>query len=402
VKSRTLYIISATYPFGKGEEFVKKELAELSKRFSEIYLFPLRGEGEKRWLPENVKLNISLTNVSRGVSFLDFLKYSFLLLNIFFVEFLRSDKRWYFLTHLRTHANSIIQSSNLAAVFLKATGPLKDDDLFYSVWMDDGALVLSILHWRKRLKRFVFRLHGYDLFDERRPGSYMPFRCFNFKHAHKIFILSQAGYDYLFEKKLYRNKLLVNYSGLYEQGDNPFDPFSKFTIVSCSNVIAIKRIDKIIDSLRLLEFPLKWIHFGDGEKMSEIRNMASLLPGNVEWELKGHIRNDELIAFYRTNPVNLFLHLSDTEGLGMAIVEAQSFGIPAIATNVGGVSEVVNDLTGILVSPAEKPEKIAAEINKFKSGVHNTIGFRSQVKKAWKGKFSAEKNYQYFYEKLIE
>ena len=230
----------------------------------------------------------------------------------------------------------------------------------------------------------------------------MPFRCFNFKHAFKVFVLSKAGYDYLKPKNLYLEKLLVNYSGLYDYGVNRLDNTSKFTIVSCSNVIEIKRIDKIIQTLVLLDFPVKWVHFGDGEKMEEIKNMASLLPISVEYEFRGYVKNENIIEFYQKEPVNLFLHLSDTEGLGMAIVEAQSFGIPAIATNVGGVKEVVNNQTGVLISPTASPFVIAEEIKRFKISEMNATSFRSRVKAEWKEKFDAEKNYKYFYEKLME
>lgn len=402
MKRKSIYIISATYPFGKGEEFVRKELIELSKHYDEIFLFPLKGSGEQRSIPQNVKLNLSLLKTSRFVPKKNFFLQAYLLFRISLLEVIKSDKRIYFLSHFRTHANSILQAKILSEVFIKEIKKLDSTTIFYSVWMDDGALLLSILHFEKKVKKITFRLHGYDLFDERRPGNYMPFRCFNFKQAFKIFILSKAGYDYLKTKNLYSKKLLVNYSGLYDYGINTLTASAKFTIVSCSNVIQIKRIDKIIESLMLLDFPVKWVHFGDGEKMGEIKKMASLLPTTIEYELKGYVKNESIIAYYQKESVNLFLHLSDTEGLGMAIVEAQSFGIPAIATNVGGVKEVVHNQTGVLISATDSPESVAQEIKRFKTSDMNTIDFRDNVKMQWKGKFDAEKNYKYFYEKLME
>ncbi len=183
---------------------------------------------------------------------------------------------------------------------------------------------------------------------------------------------------------------------------NVLDPDSKFTIVSCSNVIAIKRIDKIISALAQLDFPVKWVHFGDGEQMEEMKKLATSLPANIEYELKGYVKNESIIEYYKTKSVNMFLHLSDTEGLGMAIVEAQSFGIPAIANDVGGVKEVVNERTGVLISASHVSEKIANEIVRFKSSAMNTVVYRNGVKEAWRERFNSEKNYHNFYEKLIE
>ena len=45
-------------------------------------------------------------------------------------------------------------------------------------------------------------------------------------------------------------------------------------------------------------------------------------------------------------PVDLFLTVSANEGIPVSIMEAQSFGIPVIATDVGGISEIVNNVNG--------------------------------------------------------
>jgi glycosyltransferase involved in cell wall biosynthesis len=387
MQSKVIYIISATYPFDKGEEFLRKELGDLSKQ---------------RWMPDNAELNLSLATTSRAVPKKYFITNAFRLLKIFSAELLNSNRQFFIISNWRYLANSFLQAKILSEKFINEVKQSDEEAYFYSVWMDDGALMLSILKEENKINKFVFRLHGYDLFDERRPGNYMPFRYFNFKNAHRIFILSKAGYDYLIPKNIFPEKLLVNYSGLYDHGMNPFDPNAVFTIVSCSNVIAIKRIDKIINVLSLLSFPVKWVHFGEGEKMEEIKKQASTLPSNIQYEFKGHVENEEIVHFYKSIPVNLFIHLSDTEGLGMAIVEAQSFGIPAIAVNVGGVSEVVNDKTGVLISQTTSEKAIAEEIIKMKSGNFNTELYRQGVKKCWEQNFNAEKNYQYFYQKLIK
>jgi glycosyltransferase involved in cell wall biosynthesis len=397
---QTLYIISASYPYGNGEEFMSKEIKELSNYFSKIYLFPLKAIGDKRSLPDNVILNISLASERKNINKKEFFFNSFLLLKILGVEFFKSDKKRFVISNLRELANSILQAKLLSKVFVEQIHDM--NSCFYSVWMDDGALMLSILKRENKIKKFVFRLHGYDLFDERRIGGYMPFRYFNFMNAHRIFVLSKAGYDYLIKKNIFREKLLINYSGVYDNGTNPFNPTAIFTIVSCSNVINIKRLDKIIEVLSLIDFPVHWVHFGDGELLDNIKQKAVLLPAQITCSFKGHVRNDELLMFYRSVSVNLFIHLSDTEGLGMAIVEAQSFGIPALAVNVGGVSEVVNEETGILVSLTTSIYDIAESVKIFKMSNKNAVQYRLSVRENWKKVFDAHTNYAYFYKKLLE
>lgn len=52
--------------------------------------------------------------------------------------------------------------------------------------------------------------------------------------------------------------------------------------------------------------------------------------------------------------MDIFVMCSIQEGLGLSIMEAQAMGIPVIATNVGGIPELVeNNKTGILVPPQD-------------------------------------------------
>lgn len=58
---------------------------------------------------------------------------------------------------------------------------------------------------------------------------------------------------------------------------------------------------------------------------------------------------------------------SRQEGLGLSIMEAQSSGVPVIATNVGGIPSIIeNDRTGILVPPENSEELAEATIKLLK------------------------------------
>jgi len=68
---------------------------------------------------------------------------------------------------------------------------------------------------------------------------------------------------------------------------------------------------------------------------------------------------------------SFFLLPTKAECVGMSFIEAASFGLPAIGTNVGGVPEaVLNNITGLIFNIDENPEVIAQailEIRKDKS-----------------------------------
>ena len=65
------------------------------------------------------------------------------------------------------------------------------------------------------------------------------------------------------------------------------------------------------------------------------------------------------------NEVRCFINVSSSEGIPVSIMEVMSFGIPVIGTNVGGVSELVNQENGHLLSANPAAQEIVSVIEKF-------------------------------------
>jgi glycosyltransferase involved in cell wall biosynthesis len=60
--------------------------------------------------------------------------------------------------------------------------------------------------------------------------------------------------------------------------------------------------------------------------------------------------------------VSAFLHTAAWEGLPNVLIEAMAAGLPVVATDVGGVRELIDDETGWLVGPPYAPEHYAREL----------------------------------------
>ena len=59
---------------------------------------------------------------------------------------------------------------------------------------------------------------------------------------------------------------------------------------------------------------------------------------------------------------DVFVHCSDHEGLGMAIMEAMGAGLPVVASRVGGVPDLVREgETGFMIPP-DDVEKYAEKV----------------------------------------
>ena len=95
------------------------------------------------------------------------------------------------------------------------------------------------------------------------------------------------------------------------------------------------------------------------------------------------------------------MNVSISEGLPVSIMEAISLGIPVIATDVGGVKEIVNEVTGILI----KTDIKKAQLSNILDGINTTYDLlpndRKGIRNFWVENFNAKKNYYEFCKMLI-
>ena len=89
---------------------------------------------------------------------------------------------------------------------------------------------------------------------------------------------------------------------------------------------------------------------GGGELMDKLKNLAASLGLKKELAFTGFRR--DVGAFYQI--ADLFVMSSVQEGLGTAVLDALALGKPVVATQSGGIPEIIkNGENGLLVSPAD-------------------------------------------------
>ena len=276
--------------------------------------------------------------------------------------------------------------------------------------MYDIALVAI---WLKKLFKnnkvtCITRAHGYDLYEYRNKLNYLPFREYIFENIDCVYCCSKNGEDYLKNKyPQYISKITHSYLGTNDNGIHNYTNESENIIVSCSIMDPIKRIDLLIDSLAILketEVIFKWYHIGDGVMYEELKNKAEALLGLDNFTFLGYLSNDKVLDFYRNSNIKLFINTSSTEGLPVSIMEAISFGIPAVATNVGGTSEIVVDgQTGILIPSNPTSKEIAEAIHKIISlEIKDYDELRINTRQLWEEKYSSKINYLKFIDNFKE
>src|SRR3989338_8410581 len=123
----------------------------------------------------------------------------------------------------------------------------------------------------------------------------------------------------------------------------------------------------------LKKFPAaKLVIVGDGpEKAALVRQSQQLgLSGSIIFA--GSVANQSLPPYYRAADVFVLPSIvdsrGDTEGLGVVLLEAITAGIPVVASNVGGIPDIViHGKTGLLVGQ-KNPWQLAEAVIRILSG----------------------------------
>jgi len=89
---------------------------------------------------------------------------------------------------------------------------------------------------------------------------------------------------------------------------------------------------------------------GTGEQLTSLKNKVTVLGIENSVHFLGYVSRQQLFSLYAQ--ADVYIQPSLYEPLGIAILEAMSFGKPVIASRVGGIPEMVtNGVEGLLVEP---------------------------------------------------
>lgn len=397
-KNNKVLLFTFSFPYGNSETFIENEIIHLSKSFDKVYIFPFTKSETKREIPNNVEV-VDL--------FENFIYYRNEVLKKYILLYTKVISQEFTVGNLfnKEYKNTI---SRLLQLFSKSYVLEKwiienkiTNSIYYSYWLEDWATILSILKNRKKINSFISRAHGFDLYEERSDIKVIPFRRLQLEQVDKVFLISEHGLRYLSDKyPRYSYKFKLSYLGTVDHGISKYKSTSELRILTVSNVVPVKRLHLLIESLNIVNKKVNWTHFGDGLLMGDILAELKKLPENVTTDFKGRISNTKMLTLIKDNHFDVFINVSGSEGIPVSIMEAISFEIPIFATDVGGTREIVNEQTGKLFSYNLNIDNLSESINNFKNSKYSTKEFRKGVREYWKYNFDATSNYRSFVEEL--
>lgn len=140
-------------------------------------------------------------------------------------------------------------------------------------------------------------------------------------------------------------------------------------IISVGRAVEKKGYDDLLKALALVQKPFRFIHVGGGKLTDELKAQAEALGLSEQIEWRGAKPQEDVLAAYRD--ADIFALASkvtddgDRDGLPNVIVEAQSQGLPVVATEVSAIPELICDgQNGLLVQPGD-PGAMAQALDKL-------------------------------------
>lgn len=402
-----LVVVTTNYPFtfnGGETMFVAPEMARLAQEFEALTVAPLHTGGDRLDVPRGVDVDVRLAGMLRRGRIGAHV--AALFGRGFWPEMRRGWRHggWVGVARVWRWAAIAQVTARWARATYAASSPL----LFYTYWRGGSTLALARLTSQRPMTGVVTRVHRYELYEDAFEPPFQPWHPALYSALCLTATISQDGLDYLLAAGVEAARL-----DLYRLGTEPLPERASASVdgvvrvVSCSQVTAVKRVPRIAEALvalarRHVAQRFEWTHFGAGAEFDRVRAIAAQAPRNLTIHLRGQVANEEVRQHYTSASVDGFVLLSESEGLPVSIQEAASAGVPVIATDVGGVRELVGDDNGILLALASGTEVVVDALERvlLDPDVGQRQARRDASFRRWQGSFDAQTNHTRFAQRL--
>lgn len=399
------------YPYEAGEySFIKTELEYLLKKHELVIISFSKTMDRKMHLDHRITLYHCINRFGFIEKMYSVLKFIFSRVGWHELKEILKDKKDIIgrIYDSIAYYGCALQTSRF--VHLNKIISKKENIIIYSYWFNEACLAFLLKKRKYKNCKVISRVHGYDLYNERKKHNRQPFRTYMNRQIDKLFFVGDSGFVYYskhWDVMSNMKKYLIAPIGTENKStiDNITVPNKNFMrVVSCSDVIPLKRISLIIYALsEISDIDIEWIHFGDGAQMEELRQTAKKLLANkknVKHCFYGYVPIQNIMSYYEKNFVDCFITTSATEGAPVSIQEAMSYGIPIIATAVGEIPNMIKG-NGLLLPANPTTEEIKKALESlWNMQEQGKMELRMQSRKLWEEKYNAIKNAERFIEEL--
>lgn len=173
------------------------------------------------------------------------------------------------------------------------------------------------------------------------------------------------------------NKIQVIYPP-YDSYLNSFEfkpkmiTYDKIRILFLARIENSKGIDKLIEIFELLDncSTYNFTIAGDGIELKRIKNLV--IEKKIDVNFTGFIKGDEKINLFRESDIFIFPS-EHAEGIPLILVEAMYSGMFIVSSDAGGISSVISDKNGFVLSKNSSAEFFADKIKSLNKDNFNKI-----------------------------
>lgn len=366
--------VTTGFPRGKGEQFIEAELGTWATRKDvQVVMMPVQSSGPTREMPANFTIDDGLSRAWSSRKVLAATAARALL-----------DRRYHReLADLRRRgaldqatARRALRATAQAMMVERAIAEAAGDghfDLAYTYWLKPQTAGAIAARRRGLVSRVISRCHNIDLYEEARPSNYLPMARTELVDVDTLFPISEQGCRYVVERYGFDpDRVQLARLGVEICPEDQMAPTGDegvLELLSISTITPLKRLDVMVRGIALAAQQLpgrtvRWRHFGTGPLQEQVESLAHELldPLGVAFDFRGQLSHEQLLDVLSSEPTDLVLNTSSSEGVPVSLMETAVRGICALATDVGATVEVVGDDQDALLPADLTPEVLGERI----------------------------------------
>ncbi len=324
--------------FGGGERWVLEVSSRLRKRFDITILNPASGseeewENARKKLPRSYALNgvhvedITCRSIGVGVSEMSF--------------------------------RMMIPGMK----GIKAIGRIVEgSDIVYQMGMNPFVLLCSLLYAKRMGKRYIIGMHNPLLMRERPYGGALERLSVWLSAAIQMPLLRYIGEVHVQTETQEKSLLSHGYRGRFyyirhflytpKRGKRERRRLDRFRVLFVGRLTSHQKgldmLEKIAGMVLRNNSHIEMHVVGNGEDSEIIKRLVKRHKGRIVW--RGFVNDNELLKEYKS--ADLFIFPSRYETPGLTLLEAQRYGLPAVAFRVQGPVDIMKKgFQGRLIRP---------------------------------------------------
>ena len=257
---------------------------------------------------------------------------------------------------------------------------------------------------------YVVTLHGSDVTILGGDPSFLPVNTFSIENADGITAVSEYLVEEAHDGLGIKKDISVIPNFVDSNAFSPAPPDAderrrdrRVVIIHVSNFRPVKRVQDLVVAMETVvkkAVDARLILVGDGPERQKVELMVDELG----------LRRNVLLTGYRRDVLNLLrcsdllVLCSEIESAPLTLLEGMSSGLPVIATDVGGIPEIVADGRNGFLVPQNSPGALAEKILELDSDKELRLKMGEEARRTVLERFTAEKvvpEYEEIYGRVV-